>query len=108
VVGYVSRLVTALDLPDKAVVVDQLAPQVLVDQGAVRAQPGVSVIKSVDGIGSPQAKVTTWRTLVAGLPASIHPGFKLFFDEDTAGRGRIMTPAEVLALRPTPDYVLYE
>jgi hypothetical protein len=108
VARYVSALVTRLDLPDKPVVVHQLAPDVVRGQWAVRRHPGVAVIKSVDGIGPPQAKVSTWKTLVADLPPSIRPGFKLFFDEDAAGPARIMTPAEVMALKPTPDYVLYE
>jgi len=66
------------------------------------------VIKSVDGIGTPSAKLATWRQLVADLPNGIRPGFKLFFQEDTQGGTALMTPAQVLALTPTPDYVLYE
>ena len=34
-------------------------------------------------------------------------GFKLFYAED-ARRGRLMTPAQVLALRPRPELVTYE
>jgi hypothetical protein len=37
----------------------------------------------------------------------VHAGFKLFFDEDTR-HGPLMTPKQVLALRPKPEYVLYE
>ena len=35
-------------------------------------------------------------------------GFKLFYEEDVQTSGVLMTPAEVLAISPTPDYVLYE
>jgi hypothetical protein len=38
----------------------------------------------------------------------VHPGFKLFFDEDTRNGSRLMTPKEVLALSPQPEYVMYE
>ncbi len=37
----------------------------------------------------------------------VHAGFKLFYDED-ARRGKLMTPAQVLALRPRPELVTYE
>jgi hypothetical protein len=37
----------------------------------------------------------------------VHAGFKLFFDED-AERGPLMTPRQVLALHPKPEYVMYE
>ncbi len=62
---------------------------------------------SVDGIGSAKAKVSTWTKLVKPLPPSVHPGFKLFFEEDRK-HGKLMTPTQVLALTPPPDYVLYE
>ena len=41
-------------------------------------------------------------------PKFVHAGFKLFFTEDTRNHGRLMTPKEVLALKPRPEYVLYE
>src|SRR5262249_42784513 len=38
----------------------------------------------------------------------VHAGFKLFFDEDVAKHHRLMTPTQVLALAPRPEYVMYE
>jgi hypothetical protein len=66
------------------------------------------VVKSVDGIGSETAKIDTWNRLVRGMPSTMHPGFKLFFDEDTNSGSRLMTPERVLALTPVPEYVMYE
>jgi hypothetical protein len=107
VATYLDGLVQRDDLPQKVMVFHQVAPSVVRHQSAVRAHPGVAVIKSVDGIGSRAAKTATWTRLVKALPASIHPGFKLFFDEDTR-HGSLMTPAQVLALTPEPEYVLVE
>ena len=107
VAAYLASLVRERGLPQKAMVVHQLAPRIVADFGAVGRHPGVSVILSVDGIGARAEKVATWRRLVAGLPPAVHPGFKLFFEED-AESGPLMTPWQVLALRPTPEYVLYE
>ncbi|WP_261326258.1 hypothetical protein [Modestobacter marinus] len=44
---------------------------------------------------------------MAGTPPFVHAGFTLFYDEDTRS-GPLMAPAEVLALVPQPEYVLYE
>lgn len=107
VAAYVDALVRRHDLPQKPLVFHQVAASVVVGQSAVRERPGVVVIKSVDGIGSRRLKTATWNTLVRGLPAPIHTGFKLFFDEDRR-HGPIMTPRQVLGLRPPPEYVLYE
>jgi hypothetical protein len=38
----------------------------------------------------------------------VHAGFKLFFTEDTKAGHQLMTPRQVLALRPQPEYVMYE
>jgi len=41
------------------------------------------------------------------MPRQFHAGFKLFFVEDRH-EGALMTPSQVLRLRPKPDYVMYE
>jgi hypothetical protein len=106
--AYLDGIVRENGLPQKALVVHQLNPGIVRGFEKVRGRPGVALIKSVDGIGSPGAKVTTWKRLVKGQRAPIHAGFKLFFDEDTEGGLKLMTPSQVLALRPQPEYVLYE
>ncbi|MCB5909490.1 hypothetical protein [Streptomyces pinistramenti] len=107
VADYLSGLVAAHDLPQKPLVFHQVAASVLHEEAALRRRPGVALIKSADGIGSPDLKRDTWRRLVGGLPAGVHTGFKLFYEEDAEG-SRLMTPDEVLALRPRPEYVMYE
>ncbi len=108
VAAYLSAFTRAHGLPEKAMVVHQLAPKIVSRVQDVRAHPGVQVVLSVDGIGSRAAKVSTWRRLVKPLPDAVHPGFKLFFTEDRRSHHHLMTPSQVMALKPTPDYVLYE
>jgi hypothetical protein len=108
VAGYLAGLVSAHDLPEKALVVHQLRPDIVRGFAALRAHDGVAVVRSVDGIGPPAAKLSTWTGILTDRVSGLHPGFKLFFSEDAAHGSRLMTPAEVLALRPTPEYVLYE
>jgi hypothetical protein len=69
---------------------------------------GVVLIKSVDGLGPPESKINTYRVVHKTTPKFVHAGFKLFFTEDRRGGGRLMSPKEVLALRPRPEYVMYE
>ncbi|MEV0372094.1 hypothetical protein AB0I10_20065 [Streptomyces sp. NPDC050636] len=107
VARYLSALVDEHGLPEKALVFHQVAASVVRDESALLPQPGVALIKSVDGIGSPAMKRRTWRHLVSGLPDGLHTGFKLFYEEDAQG-SRLMTPDEVLRLRPEPEYVMYE
>jgi hypothetical protein len=107
VAAYLASLVREHRLPQKAMVVHQLAPRIITDYDEIGRHPDVAVIQSVDGIGARADKVATWRRLVALMPQTVHPGFKLFFEEDTES-GPLMTPEQVLGLRPQPEYVLYE
>lgn len=107
VVAYLSSLVLTHNLPEKVMVYHQFHTSTVADEKALRPHPGVVVVKSVDGVGVPADKVATWNRLTQGLSPHIYTGFKIFFDED-ARRGEVMTPAQVLALRPQPSYVLYE
>jgi hypothetical protein len=108
VAAYLDGLVRAGGLPQKVLVVHQLNPRIVTGWQALRRRSGVVVVKSVDGIGNSAEKITTWKRLVKGLPSTLHPGFKLFFDEDRRDGGRLMSAAQVLALRPRPEYVMYE
>jgi hypothetical protein len=107
VAGYLDGLVTAGGLPQKVFVYHQLNPGIVRDEQALTEHAGVALVKSVDGIGAAADKVKTYQRVVATLPPFVHAGFKLFYEEDTRS-GPLMAPAEVLALVPQPEYVLYE
>lgn len=107
VAAYLSQLVAANRLPEKALVYHLLSPSILVNPAGLQPHPGVAAIVSVDGIGRPAAKTGTYTKVVGVTPAHVQRGFKLFYDED-AKAGPLMTPVQVLALVPQPAYVMYE
>lgn len=105
---YLSDLVRRRGLPPKVMVYHQVAASVVTGESALRPHDGVLPTKVVDGIGSPGMKIATWNVAMKNKPAHVRSGFKLFYDEDTSKGGRLMTPGEVMALRPAPSYVVYE
>lgn len=105
--AYLSALTTKYRLPEKVFVFHQLTSRIVKNEAALRPHPGVALIKSVDGIGTRGAKESTYRGLVTKLPKGVHTAFKLFYVEDTR-HGPLMTPAQVLALHPRPELVIYE
>jgi hypothetical protein len=108
VAAYLSEIVKAGDLPEKALVFHQVNGYVVKDEGTLTAHPGVVLVKSVDGLGPRGAKINTYNYLVKSMPSVVHAGFKLFFDEDTTNGGKLMSPEDVLKLTPEPEYVMYE
>jgi hypothetical protein len=108
VAQLLSSIVKDNDLPEKALVFHQLNRYVVKDESVVVPPPGVVIIKSVDGLGPKHAKIVTYDDLMKTTAAGVHPGFKLFLDEDKRIGGRVMSPAEVMALAPQPEYVMVE
>jgi hypothetical protein len=101
--SYLAQLVQARGLPDKLLVIHEFTPTMLPDRAAIHPQPGVEITLHADGIGSPLLKEVVFRQLdFADTP--FHIGFKLFLAHDT----RVMSPREVMALRPRPDIVTYQ
>lgn len=107
VARYLASIVKQNDLPEKALVYHQVARTVVRDPAAINQHDGVQIIRSVDGIGSRADKTSTWKWIGGQRNPAVRSGFKLFFSEDRKS-GRLMTPAQVLALTPRPDYVMYE
>jgi len=108
VAKYLSAIVAEDRLPEKVLVFHQVNNWVLKDEPELKTAPGIVVIKSVDGLGPVGSKIKTYDYLVKNMVPEVHAGFKLFFDEDTRNGSRLMTPKEVLALSPIPEYVMYE
>ena len=108
VIQYVSGIVTKEDLPEKALVFHKVNNYVVKNEDVISPAPGVAVIKSIDGYGNKWVKANTYAFLMKTKPAGIHPGFKLFFDEDTQKGQVLMSPAEVMKMVPQPEYVMYE
>jgi hypothetical protein len=67
--------------------------------------PGVALTLNVDGFGDQPVKVSKYDEF-ARVPEAqrFHPGFKLFFHEDT----NLMKPRQVLRLQPQPELIVYE
>jgi hypothetical protein len=108
VAQYLSGLVKRHHLPEKVMVYHQVARSVVRKESGLKDHGGVAVIKSVDGLGHPGPKINTYRVVNKTTPKFVHAGFKLFFTEDRRDGGRLMSPREVLALQPRPEYVMYE
>lgn len=108
VATYLSDLVAAHNLPEKVMLFHQLHVDIVKKPKDLLAHPGVVQINSVDGIGPPGAKVATYQRVIKTRPKHVHAGFKLFYLEDVQTGRRLMTPKEVLGLKPQPEYILFE
>ena len=105
--AYLAQLVKEHDLPEKIMLYHQLNVGVVREPEALKHHEGLAQMVSVDGIGSPEMKITTYNAIMRVKPKHVYPGFKAFYMED-AEFGPIMKPEAMLGLVPQPFYVLYE
>jgi len=103
VAGYLSRLVARRHLPDKLLVVHQFTSSMLPDRDDIVRPNGLEVVLHADGLATPAEKIHVYNQLAFPAPP-FHAGFKLFYQADTG----LMTPAQVMALKPQPEVVTYE
>ena len=91
-------------LPQKLFVIHQFTVDMIADREEVIARPGLATILNVDGFGDPPNKIAKYRDLRPPEGSGLGAGFKLFYEEDTD----LMSPGQVLGLRPEPDLIVYE
>lgn len=104
VTGYLGELARAHDLPQKLVVVHQFTDSMIRHKARLKARTQVDLVLNADGFGTPAAKRSKYEQLSPPPGSGLFAGFKLFYEEDT----KLMSPREVMRLRPKPDFVVYE
>ena len=96
-------LIAGAHLPPKVLIVHQFRRDMLPDKKDIRTSAMVDVVLNMDGIGSQALKLSSYRTIMTQgqLPFA---GIKLFYKQDT----QLFTPAQIMALTPTPSVVIYQ
>ena len=102
VAEYMQEIAAEEDLPEKLLLVHQFDASMIEDRHEITDQGRVAVAFSIDGFGSPELKRGVYRRLAPRAPQ--RSGFKVFYEEDYP----VMSPSEVLALRPRPQVIVYE
>lgn len=100
---YMSRIVRKYKLPDKLLIVHQFTESMIRNKQRLRKYPGIELVLNVDGFGDQPNKIAKYKEFTRPR-TGFRNGYKLFYKEDT----NLMTPRQVLALRPRPDLVIYE
>jgi hypothetical protein len=107
VIEFLASLVTKYHLPPKVLVVHRFTTNMLQDAERIRLDPRVQVVINMDGWGQPWLKFDTYARCEVAEPVEF-TGFKLFYHNDTRKGDPLLSPREVLALRPRPIYIQYQ
>jgi hypothetical protein len=108
VIKYLANLTKANHLPPKILVVHRFTQAMVTNYRKIQPDPYVQVVMDMDGWGAQSRKFTTYREYISKEPVQF-TGFKLFYKNDfREPNSRMLTPAEVLKLKPRPIYIQYQ
>lgn len=108
VTGYLAELVKKYNLPPKVLIIHRFTQGMVTGYQQIKTRPEVQIVMDMDGWGMQARKVNTYRQFIHKEPVQF-TGFKLFYKNDfREANSRIMTPEEVLKLKPQPAYIQYQ
>lgn len=104
---WLAKIVDENHLPPKILVVHRFTQAMVTGYQNIEPLPQVEIVMDMDGFGSPSLKTDAYRHFITREPVQF-TGFKLFYKNDVKWGGRLMTPADILALSPQPSYIVYQ
>ncbi|MEX8548279.1 MAG: hypothetical protein V5804_11815 [Mucilaginibacter sp.] len=106
--NYLAGLVKKYNLTPKILIVHRFTKNMVTNYKQIKLRPEVQLVMDMDGWGEPELKKGTYRHHIYAEPVQF-TGFKLFYKNDLKkAPNRMMTPSEVLALKPKPIYIQYQ
>jgi hypothetical protein len=106
-IQVLDKLVADKNLPPKVLVVHRFRRDMVPDPENIKPTSRVQVVMDMDGWGPPWLKFDSYRDYEVVAPVQF-TGFKIFYHNDTRKNDALLTPLEVLALRPKPLYIQYQ
>lgn len=105
---YLADLVKQYNLPPKILIVHRFTQGMVTNYKQIKHHQEVQMIMNMDGWGAPYLKYDTYRQYIFREPVQF-TGFKLFYKNDIKNPPHhMLTPPELINLRPKPIYIQYQ
>jgi hypothetical protein len=101
------QLVAEKHIPPKILVIHRFRTDMVTHASDIHLDPRVQIVMDMDGFGPPWQKFESYRDYIDREPVE-YTGFKIFYHNDVLGHRKLLTPMEVLQLRPAPLYIQYQ
>ena len=105
--NFLAKIVRDNNLPPKILIVHRFTQNMVTNYQNITPLPEVQIVMDMDGWGPPPNKITTYKSFIEKEPVQF-TGFKLFYKNDVKGGSRMLTPQELMDLRPRPSYIQYQ
>lgn len=106
--NYLAKIVKENNLPPKVFVLHRFTQGMVKNYQNIKLRPEVQFVMHMDGWGEPELKHGTYRNHIYKEPVQF-TGFKIFYKNDLKkAPNRLMTPEELMKLKPQPLYIQYQ
>jgi hypothetical protein len=102
-VEMLAEIAREKDIPNKILVVHQFEQEMIYNKDQIHPVEGVDFVLDMDGFGGAGAKIENYDIFVRQELIE-YGGIKLFYKQDDP----LLTPAEIVALEPSPLFVVYQ
>ncbi len=100
---WLARIVEEKQLPPKILVVHRFTRPMVTNHTSIVLDPRVQIVMHMDGFGAPRLKLASHKAYIESEPVQ-WVGFKVFYKNDKP----IMSPSEVVRVRPVPLFISYQ
>jgi hypothetical protein len=105
---YLTKLVRDNNLSPKILIVHRFTQGMVRNYKNIVLHPEVQIVMNMDGWGEPVLKHSTYILYIRKEPVQF-TGFKLFYKNDLRKPPhRMLTPPELMKLKPQPIYIQYQ
>jgi hypothetical protein len=105
---YLAKLVRKYNLPPKILIVHRFTQGMIRNYRNIKLHPEVQIVMNMDGWGGPVLKYSTYKQYIFREPVQF-TGFKLFYKNDLKKEPHhMLTPPELMKLKPQPVYIQYQ
>lgn len=105
---YLAKLVKENNLSPKILIVHRYTQGMVKNYRNIVLHPEVQIVMNMDGWGEPVLKYSTYNRYIYREPVQF-TGFKLFYKNDLKkSPHRMLTPPELMKLKPQPIYIQYQ
>jgi len=108
VTNYLAKIVKDNNIPPKILVIHRFTEGMVKNYKQIKTPPEVQIVIDMDGWGHQARKFNTYFEYIYKQPVQF-AGFKIFYKNDLKeARSHILSPQEVLRLKPQPVYIQYQ
>ncbi|MDD4922937.1 MAG: hypothetical protein PHS30_10740 [Bacteroidales bacterium] len=105
---YLAKLVRENNLTPKILIVHRFTQGMIRNYKNIKLHPEVQIVMNMDGWGEPVLKRDTYKQYIYKEPVQF-TGFKLFYKNDLRKAPHVMlTPSDLMKLKPQPIYIQYQ